>query len=551
MIYQIENRKNPKIKRSIDFSRPETIDASQISDAAEWARQKLGLDSLGYEETRRLARTFREFEKFPEAIEHFKLSCSLQEYNWLALWGLSTVYAYQEEYALAIETLEAARNTIKCHETSEDDIELIWLDRDMAEYNGKLGNSDKALAIYEEMLRNDPNDYDAALGMVIQYHKTKNLEGLLKFLDSLKASMDDSTGLDRRTQTFHQHNDRDEYHEAILGLVSDSKTFDAVFESYQEAIVAAKEQLARAANNGDVDKEAVHRVCQVRLMHNLALLCYDNSTENVERREFAIEQWVRVLQIDEIRDETFVSIAKSTAWTKLANACFREAMRDPSNAATYLEQLEQLTTWKPAYDIDGFRRSTAYASELVARYYALQGDEQKAKDALRMHVKRNLDFLSDDDPFNDWMGYLGLARHLMFAGHDADCLAAWSLIVPYDDEEPSPEGPGSEPTLQKLTGPMWEHCAGCGTRIMYPNNIYMCRECDYTHLDEPCYTKLREGTLEKKICDKEHEILHIPPFDAAERERVGGGNVLVGEEIISVSEWLQRIKDKWDIHPAL
>ncbi|CAG8908395.1 unnamed protein product [Penicillium egyptiacum] len=547
---KIENRKNPEIKRSIDLSRPETIDASKISDAAEWARQKLGLDSLGYEETRNLARTFREYDKFAEAIEHFKLSCSLQEYNWLSQWGLSAVYAYQEEYALAIETLEAAKNTIKCRETREDDIELVGLDRDIAVYNEKLGNSDKAFAIYEEMLRNDPSDYDAALGMMIQFHKTKNSEGLLKFLDSLKASIDDSTGLDRRTQTFHEHYDKDEYHEAILGLVSDSKTFDAIFESYQEAIVAAKEQLIKAANKGAIDEEAFHRACQALLMHNLALLCYDNGSENVERREFAIEQWVRVLQIDEIRHETFVSIAKGSVCTKMANVFFHEAMRDPSNAATYLDQLEQLATYKPTY-VDDFRRSTAYSSELVARYHALQGDQHKAKDALRIHVKRNLDLLSDDDPSNDWQGYLGLARHLMFAGHDADCLAAWSLIVPYDEGEISPEESETETTLQELNGPMWEHCEGCRTRITYANNIYMCRECDYTHFDEPCYTKLREGTLKKRICNKDHEMLHVPPYDATKRQRLGEGNVLVGEEIISVTEWLQRIKEKWDINSAL
>ncbi|KAK4861679.1 hypothetical protein LT330_003714 [Penicillium expansum] len=546
-VTKIENRKNPQIKRSTCDPTPETIDASQISDAAEWARQKLGMDSLGYEETRNLARTFREYDKYDESIEHFKLSCSLQEYNWASQWGLGLMHSYQNEYTLAIEMTEAAKNTIKCGEIRDHDLELIEMDRDIARYNEELGNGDEAFAMYEEMLRNDPSDYDAVLEIVLHFHKDKNPEGLLNFLDSLKASIDDPTGLDRRTQTFHQHHANDKYHEAMLALVSDTKTFDAIFESYQVAIVAAKEQLAKAANTGDTDEETFNRACQTLLMHNLAHLCYNNSSENVERRQFAIDQWVHILQIDQTPSERFVSITKGFVCTKLANVCFHEAMRDASTAAIYLEQLEQLATFKPTY-VDEEGRSSTYPTELVARYHALQGDDQKAKDALRTHIKRSLDILSDDDLSNDWQGYQGLARYLMFAGQDADCLAAWWLIVPYEDADVNADSSPAEPRYPGRKGPLWDACDNCGASFQYADNIYMCRECDYVEFDEACYTKLRKGTLEQKFCDKNHEMLHVPPYNAAEHQRVGKGNVLVGEEIILVSEWLQRLKEKWNIH---
>ncbi|KAJ5789998.1 Tetratricopeptide-like helical [Penicillium psychrosexuale] len=430
-ITRIENRKNPQIERSTCDPTNETIHASHISDAAEWARQKLGLDSLRYEETRNLARTFGEYNLCDESIELFKLSCSLWEYNWLSKWGLATVYSYQKEYTLAIEMIEAAKNTIKCGETRDNDCQLVELDRTMAKYNKELGNSDEAFAIYEKILRHDPSDYDAALEMAMHFHKNKNSEGLLKFLDSLKASIEDSTGLDRRTQMFHRHFANDQYHRAILALVSDNKTFDAIFESYQIAIAASKEQLAKATNEGD---EIFHRDCQALLMDYIAHLCYNNGGENASQREFAIEEWIRILQIDETSIETYVATTKVFVCTKLANVCFHEAMQDPSKAATYLDQLDQLATFKPTY-VNSEQRSVTYPTELVARYHALQGDEKKAKDALRTHTKQNIDILSDDDPSNDWQGYQGLARYLMFAGQDTDCLAAWSLIVPFDDEE--------------------------------------------------------------------------------------------------------------------
>ncbi|KGO70604.1 CheY-like superfamily [Penicillium italicum] len=111
----------------------------------------------------------------------------------------------------------------------------------------------------------------------------------------------------------------------------------------------------------------------------------------------------------------------------------------------------------------------------------------------------------------------------MFAGQDADYFAAWSLVVPYDDADIISDSSQAKRRYPGRKGPL---------------------ECDYMQFDEACYTELREETLEQKFCDKDHEMLHVPPHDAAERLRVGEGNVLVGEEINPAGEWLQRLKEK-------
>ncbi|KAJ5519706.1 Tetratricopeptide-like helical [Penicillium fimorum] len=545
-ITKIENRKNPQTSRSILKPEYKTLDASQVLDAAEWARQKLGLDSLGYYETRNLACTFREYGNLAESIEYFKLSCSLQAYNWLSQWGLAASYAWQNEFALAVEAIEAAENVIKCGEIRDNDHELIEMNRDMALYNEMLGDSNKSFAIYEEMLRNDPNDIYAAVEITMHFHKTKNSEGLLKFLDSLKASIDDATGLDRRTLMFHESYSHSGYHEAMRVLASDGKAFDVIFESYQVAIVAAKEQLAKAISEGVGDEPLFHDICEVELMQKLAHLCYENGSENVERREFAIQQLQRILQIGEKSEEGPFAWVKERVRANLANIFFREAMLDSNIAPSYLEQLEQLATFKPT-SINDDARPRIYATELVARYHALQGDEKKAKDALRLHIKRNIDILSDDDPLNDWQGHLGLARYFMFAGQDADCLAAWSLLAPCDDLESGTDLSETE-TPSRDPGPIWEPCYGCGVHIDYADDIYVCRECEDTQFHAACYNRLLEGTTIEPACDKDHEMLHVPPYDPAERQKVGEGNVLVGEETIPVTEWLQRIKESWNIH---
>jgi tetratricopeptide (TPR) repeat protein len=506
----------------------------------------LGLDSFGYEENRNLGRTLREYAKHEEATERFKLASSLEKYNWFSQWGLATCYANQKEYSLAIATIEDAINTIKCGDVTEDHDSLPELDKDLAQWYEDAGDTAKAFATYEKLLRENPDDYDTALNIMLLFHKNKNYNGLLEFLESLKNSMDGRTGLDRRTQTFHAHYANEDYHTAMFALVSDGKGFDAIHQSYGVAITAAQQRLANGRKEGDIDEEIFAGACLALLMHNLALLCYENSDENADRREFAIDQWVRVLQIEGTSEESYLTMTKTYVRSKLASVCYTEARRNPSTSAPYLEQLEQLAAFDVT-DGHGVGRSATYPMELVSRYHALQGDEQKAKEALRTHVKRNIDILSDDDPLNDWQGYQGLARYFMFAGQDADCLAAWSLIVPVDNTETKSDL-SEVGDSQQLIGPIFDACDGqCGTEWTYADDLYVCRECDYMEFDIGCLNKLREGSLENQVCDKDHEMLHVPAYDLEHHQKIGQGNVLVGEEIISINDWLQGIKERWGI----
>ncbi|GJP90847.1 uncharacterized protein AlacWU_03746 [Aspergillus niger] len=141
--------------------------------------------------------------------------------------------------------------------------------------------------------------------------------------------------------------------------------------------------------------------------------------------------------------------------------------------------------------------------------------------------------------------------HFMFAGHDADALAAWSLITPDDATGNTENLTMSDTTERKLEGPLRDICDGaCGIYWTFANSFYLCRECDYIKFDQRCLDNLRNGNMKLKICNKDHEMLHIPAYDPVERRRIGDGNVKVGEEILSVNEWLQRIRKGWGLQSA-
>ncbi|KUM59605.1 hypothetical protein ACN42_g7534 [Penicillium freii] len=543
---KIENRKSPTLQRSTSDPSPGDANASQILDTAEYARKYIGISTLGYTETHRLARTLQKYHLYPEAIEKFKLASSLDAYNWFSEWGLATCYAYEKDYALAIEIAEAAKKTIKDGDNEEDHLVIPDLDRDLAGWNADAGHIDEAVGIYESLLQDSPNDYETALSLTILFHNEKNRGGLLHFLESLKESTD-GTGQDRLIQAFHYNSDSAEYHAAICALGSEAAAFDSIFESYEAAITAAKTRLAEARKTEESQLEVYCRACQATLMHHFAYLCYENSTDKPERKVIAIDQWVRILEMENLAGDYNLTSTKLYVRSKLASVCFIEARRDPGSAGPYIEQLEQLAALQSVTSVDADWCYSTYPTRLVARYYALQGDKEKAKDALRPYVKANLDILVDDDPLNDWQGYNGLAMYLIHAEEDDDCLAAWSLIVPTTDTQYDGESSGDK-SSQEPTGPLNVVCDGnCGTTWSFANDIYACRQCDYIHFDLACLNKLREGILDISICGKDHEMLHVPAYDAVKMEEIGDGNVKVGEQVMSVERWIQRLKENWGI----
>lgn len=53
---------------------------------------------------------------------------------------------------------------------------------------------------------------------------------------------------------------------------------------------------------------------------------------------------------------------------------------------------------------------------------------------------------------------------------------------------------------------------------------------------------LRADERESKVCHKRHDFLHVPPWSVVAEKNMPKGHVLVGEEIIPVTEWLERLR---------
>lgn len=247
----------------------------------------------------------------------------------------------------------------------------------------------------------------------------------------------------------------------------------------------------------------------------------------------------------------------------------------------------------------------------LGHYYASRNDKDKAMKELKPRIASGIEMLSDHEPDNDWFAFYKLGDGLLRYKDDENALAAFSLIAPTENlptvhldndsnnqinppavslttsAHPSETGPAatSSPPLEngissttksdntvpetesldgvekpklkrsgtsrvakRPTGPMSFFCDGnCSTQWTYADDIYFCRQCPYTWLDEGCLDKMRKGELPRHFCDPSHEYFHVPKWDFLKAARVGEGNVMVGERIVKTRDWLDGIREQWDL----
>ncbi|QVM11256.1 hypothetical protein D8B26_005910 [Coccidioides posadasii str. Silveira] len=337
----------------------------------------------------------------------------------------------------------------------------------------------------------------------------------------------------------HQYADSKLYHETITKAGRAAGQLEAVKETYQVAIEAAKSGETRLTT-----------LTALRYWYPL-FLYYDYPHHNAH--EEAITIWEQnIASIPRISNELISNVRWSTV-AKLATSYIQEAR------------------------------------------------EAEGNKAIRSHIKLALDILDDNDESNDWQEFKRLCICLSHIENDVNTLAAWSLLGPTIDreatsdcqeigEETFSEAGGSEseaaaaeedessevlsqtdagdeeegedgqsanvsetspsPSENGYGGGLDGHLAficdgGCGHEWSYADDVYPCKDFIDVQFDTACYEKLTAGTLGQKVCNKNHDILHVPRWGFEEAASVPGSHVRVGGETITIPDWLSTIRKKY------
>ncbi|KAI0443630.1 hypothetical protein F4803DRAFT_301435 [Xylaria telfairii] len=225
-------------------------------------------------------------------------------------------------------------------------------------------------------------------------------------------------------------------------------------------------------------------------------------------------------------------------------------------------------------DFEAVKQTYTHSVLAFARYFHLHGDEVRARKLARDIVMQALELLSDDDIENDYSSFWDLGRVFSTLRDEVNVFATWDLMararkaemkvyaakrkaleeqttkanekqLEETQDTNTPEEPSDLPKPEMPTGEI-AYCDSCGHEWTYPSEIWICADdLGRVQFDENCYRKLKEGTLETKICDKDHFFYHIGKRDEAGLNKVEDGLVYVADRVITLEEWKSEVKAKY------
>jgi tetratricopeptide (TPR) repeat protein len=461
---KIRNRKDNSARIVADKT---DLSLMEILDAENWAKSELGVKEADSLWSTQMGITFMLFELYDKSLEQCRKARQFDSQNWRAGFCIAQTYARQKSYEQAIEEVE---KIIRAFRSSDELMQnhreyfLTHLLQCLADWNSALQRYDAAFEAFQEAFEANHSDYDTALKIIVLLKKQEKIRELFDFLDRMNGEMDDH-GLTRLIAMYHQHSDNPAHHDTISFTAQSLNKLDVIKNLYQSAIEAA---------TGNSSKLMV--LVALRHWYGLTLFYYCKSEED---RKAAIE----VLEKNTAMFSTNWNVryvcsrtAKTLAFVYLEQAKCAGLKSDA--AEEYLKKLLNLSN-RDSAELD--------ITLLLGRLHLLRDNEDEARACLKDYAKIALDLLSDDDPDNDWQGYLKLAETLSAFGDDKNAIAAWCLIGPTEAVSAT-DITDSQKETQKNIEPSGERAEG--TKL---NHSDKCRA-DYKNADATNDTVSKKAT---------------------------------------------------------
>jgi tetratricopeptide (TPR) repeat protein len=453
------------------------------------------------------------------SISEFQAAIELDPRLWRARSGLAWVYSEQGRWAEAIDTME------KCLEIFEEDENIMTQEREkyiwclswLSTWRIILGEKPEALKSYEQAFELSPRDYSLATWVFRILTEMKEYEKVMSRLVEMKHDIIPSLGYSRLTEMciFWANNNIDPF-AGITAAARATNNLDMIRDLLSYSVKIARRHAKTTAS--------------LALQMNLGLLLFREYDDEPN----GIGLWRSVLENSGFAKPGSPSYrvrykaAEELCRVYADRAVF--ATPDSSEFATAVERLEDLL--KMLNKKNQRCRTLGQNSEewghgatqavmlTLGMLYRLSGRNTEAHDMFAPHVRLGIDLLSDDDPENDWIAYSKLSKVFIHAGDETNFQAALTAT------------------------PKWVQCDGiCGLGVTTAVGFSSCKFCINMDFCENCLTLLKKDELPAKRCSPKHQFFRYRTPETP----LPRGIILMGEEEMTVKEWLWTIKRAWGL----
>jgi tetratricopeptide (TPR) repeat protein len=382
------------------------VNASDIIRVAEWA---------GFEKNaewyRRVAMTMRDNGLYSEALEQFERTLELDTNTRLARGGMALVYVRQENWKKAIEMDKFNEKFLleQLSKSKEDASKIntqlhATLER-MAESYDKLGKSGKSLQCLQRATQYKKNCGKCTASCIVKLWRARQYSIIIHMLTEMQEKL---PGEPQSLFYLVLLDDQlEQIIEACTMAARETKSIEFLIEILRKATITARQE-------GKTELEF-----RLKLIRGNLYYTYLNKTGK------ALRIWTRIVDTAGIKakEETMLAEIHQEAMSRITQSHFKRALAMPKDSPdrdALVNAMEVLVLGKTKAADEPIEISNVIpAAILLGQWYRLNGRDEDAKACFRAYVKSALQVLSDDDPDNDFEGYLALAKTLIAAKQDA------------------------------------------------------------------------------------------------------------------------------------
>jgi len=217
--------------------------------------------------------------------------------------------------------------------------------------------------------------------------------------------------------------------------------------------------------------------------------------------------------------------------------------------------------------------STLHSNCCTSPYYVaalciMMGRRDWARYVLKEEIADGVEILSDDTPDNDRWGAEQLAQAFSCYHDDVNARIAFSLLDRKSRRKRSSREEDSHQNIQPIDSSIPEDsadrfCDICREMLPSSGGYWICRCCAHIDLCDKCMEGFRKGDKTCELCSPDHDFVHLYHPDCAEDE-IADGKLFVdwqieyaddgsftrsGGRLASLDEWLEQIRQAWDLPP--
>jgi len=421
---------------------------------------------------------------------------------------------------------------------------------------------------------------DALSGLFKTWTDTKSFQSIIDLIRSWK----DATAPGRGHMYWLRRASREHaLHTCIIVAAKQVGAAEEIISLYQEAIdyKPPDQPIVDGQPGMDISAEATKQ-----LQYFQAVLKFHGSNSHNDHHE-GIQCWeVIVLQSDEN------PASYMTAWhasRKLAPTLLDKSVVETlpalsSSSEDYISRLKKLASSNTAI-ICNLHQSYFDPLLCLARLYCVKEDHTSASTQAQARLWNVFDKwpeATDDDSLN--LRFANLAATLTVLDKDADAIAAWQAIGPYQPLKAiaaSADVPGTEELTQSNSeGPHTdgalaasdkksEDISNAATSSTTTTKAYVlgyvcdgdcgvewtdmvadcwaCKHCLCVQLCPGCYKKLLDDDLQPLLCNKDHKMLYIPPFDWEAWRTIPADMMTVDNKLVHRKDWVDKIRKEYNV----